>query len=340
MNMKVYEISGSYGIAGLLPADQSLPTLLPNQVLIKMQAFSLNFRDLLVVKGVDKWRPPAGRIPLSDGVGVVVEKGHNVTTLDLQDRVAGLFYPFWQEGSLSPEKVSQPLGGARRDGVLREYMVFEEREVIKVPAYLTNEEAATLPCAALTAWNGLVEKGSIGSGKTVLVQGTGGVSLFSAQLALALGADVILLSSSDEKLERAGKLGIQKLINYKRTPNWEQTVLNYTTGKGADHIVEVVGGHNINRSADALAYGGMISLIGLIGGLETTIETSKLLGKEVQLQGVEVGSRQMFQHMNDFLSLHNIHPIVDKIYPFEEARAALTFLDQGSHYGKISITVS
>jgi NADPH:quinone reductase-like Zn-dependent oxidoreductase len=338
-NMKVHEVTSDYGIDGLSITERKIPSPLEHQVLVRLEAASLNYRDLLIIKGVGRWRPPAGRVPLSDGVGTIVEIGSDVQHLKLNDRVAGLFFPNWREGAVTPEKTRDPLGSPTRDGVLQEYVVFDEVQVVKVPSYLTPTEAATLPCAALTAWNALIEKGKINAGKAVLIQGTGGVALFAAQFSLMSGAQVILLSSSDEKLERVRQLGISQLINYKKTPAWEKAVLDVTDGKGVDHVVDVVGGNNVDRSISALASNGVISQIGVIDGLKGEIEISKLMPKEAIVQGVQVGSREMFLRMNQAITDNQLHPIVHKIYPSSAIKQALTELEQGSHYGKICISL-
>jgi NADPH:quinone reductase-like Zn-dependent oxidoreductase len=339
-NMKVHEVSRDYSIDGLSITERKVPTPLAHQVLVRLQAVSLNYRDLLIIKGVGRWRPPAGRVPLSDGVGTIVEAGSDVQNLAVNDRVAGLFFPHWKDGVLTPEKIRDPLGGPTRDGVLQEYVVFDENQVVKVPTYLTAAEAATLPCAALTAWNALIEKGKISADKTVLIQGTGGVALFAAQFSLVAGAQVILLSSSDEKLERARQIGISQLINYKKIPNWEKAVLDLTGGKGVDHVVEVVGGGNINRSIAALASNGVISQIGVIDGLKGEIEISQTMPREAIIQGVQVGSREMFLHMNQAITVNRLHPILHKIYPSSDIKQALVEIEQGNHYGKICISLN
>jgi NADPH:quinone reductase-like Zn-dependent oxidoreductase len=338
-NMKVHEVTRDYGIDGLSITERKIPSPSAHQVLVRLDAVSLNYRDLLIIKGVGRWRPPAGRVPLSDGVGTIVETGTQVQHLTLNDRVAGLFFPNWKEGAVTPEKTRDPLGGPTRDGVLQEYVMFDEDQVVKVPSYLTPVEAATLPCAALTAWNAIIEKGKINPGKTVLIQGTGGVALFAAQFSLMSGAQVILLSSSDEKLERARELGISQVINYKKNVNWEKTVLDITGGKGVDHVVEIVGGNNVDRSISALASNGLISQIGVIDGLKGEIEISKLMPKEGIVQGVQVGSREMFLRMNQAMTLSQLHPILHKIYPSSAIKEALTELEQGNHYGKICISL-
>jgi NADPH:quinone reductase-like Zn-dependent oxidoreductase len=336
--MKAYQITGDYSINSLAPVEKDLPKLLPDEVLVKLQAVSFNFRDLLVIKGTDNWKPPVGRIPVSDGVGTIVEIGSGVTAVDKNDRVAGLFYPNWIDGRLTPDKLTDSLGGKLKDGLLQEYAVFKENEVIRVPEFLTNEEAAALPCAALTAWHGLMEKGDIRAGSKVLIQGTGGVSLFSAQFARMAGAEVILMSGSEEKLQLAKQLGISHLINYRQVPNWEKEVLNITNGRGVDHVVEVVGGDHINRSIEVVATDGTISVIGLIGGSRGNINTVRIMAKEIRLQGIQVGSKEMFSRMNKAIEINNIHPVIGKVYSFEQAKEALTSLEQGSHFGKIALS--
>lgn len=337
--MKAYQISENYSIETLRQVEKSYSKLLPNEILVQIKAVSLNYRDLLVIKGVDKWKPPVGRIPVSDGVGIVVEIGNQVTQVSLNDRVAGLFFPYWMDGKMSSEKLLNSLGGSANDGMLQEYVILKENEVIKVPAYLTNEEAATLPCAAITAWHGLIEKGNVKSGDTVLIQGTGGVSLFSMQFALAVGAEVILLSGSDEKLQRAKKMGVNHLINYKNIPLWENEVMKITNGLGAKHIVEVVGSDHINKSIEAVAMDGTISVIGIMDGLTGNINTAQLMSKQIKLQGINVGSKEMFYRMNNMLETNNIHPIIDTTFLFEETIDALKKLESGSHFGKLVITL-
>jgi len=336
--MKAYQITKDYSIETLKQVEKNNIKLLPNEILIQIKAVSLNYRDLLVIKGVDKWKPPIGRIPVSDGVGIVVETGNQVTEVAVNDRVAGLFFPNWMDGKLSSEKLVNSLGGNANDGMLQEYVILKENEVIKVPDYLTNEEAATLPCAAITAWHGLMEKGNVKAGDSVLIQGTGGVSLFSMQFALAAGAEVILLSGSDDKLERAKKLGVNHLINYKSVPKWENEVMKITNGIGAKHIVEVVGSDHINKSIEAVALDGTISVIGIMNGLTGNINTAQLMSKQIKLQGINVGSKEMFLRMNNALEVKKIHPIIDSAFLFQDTIDAFKKLESGSHFGKLVIT--
>lgn len=336
--MKAYQITQDYSIESLKQVEKNAAKLLPNEILIQIKAVSLNYRDLLVIKGVDKWKPPVGRIPVSDGVGIVVETGNQVNEVAVNDRVAGLFFPNWMDGKLSAEKLVNSLGGNASDGMLQEYVILKENEVIKVPDYLSNEEAATLPCAAITAWHGLMEKGNIKAGDSVLIQGTGGVSLFSMQFALAAGAEVILLSGSDDKLERAKKMGVNHLINYKSVPQWENEVLKITNGLGAKHIVEVVGSDHINKSIEAVALDGTISVIGIMDGLTGNINTAQLMSKQIKLQGINVGSKEMFLRMNTALEAKKIHPILDSAFSFQDTIDAFKRLESGSHFGKLVIT--
>ncbi|MBB6498799.1 zinc-dependent alcohol dehydrogenase family protein [Pedobacter cryoconitis] len=336
--MKTYQITEGYSIASLALIEKDYPKLQPHEVLVKIHAASLNYRDLLVIKGVADWKPPVGRIPLSDGAGTVVETGREVTTVTKTDKVAGLFLPKWISGKLTADKKFYSLGGRIKDGLLQEYAVFHESELIRVPAFLSHEEAATLPCAALTAWHALIEKGGIRAGSTVLIQGTGGVSLFAIQFAQMAGAEVILLSGSEEKLALAKQLGVSHLINYKQIPDWEKDVMQITNGIGVDHVVEVVGGSHINKSMDVIALDGTISVIGLIGGLSGDINTSKIMTKQIKLQGIETGSKEMFDRMNKAIAINKLHPVINKLYSFEETKEALFSLEQGSHFGKICLT--
>jgi NADPH:quinone reductase-like Zn-dependent oxidoreductase len=336
--MKAFEVTDNYSIDSLALVERDHPKLSPRQILVKMRAVSLNHRDLLVVNGIDNWKPPVGRVPVSDGVGIITEVGNEVTTLVVGDRVAGLFLPNWIEGKLTPEKTVNSLGGKAHDGVLQEYVVFEESAVIKAPSFLSDAAAATLPCAGLTAWHGLIEKGNAGPVSTVLIQGTGGISLFSLQFALMIGAEVILISSSDQKLELAKKMGVKHLINYKSIPKWEDKVMEITNGVGVDHVVEVVGSDNINRSIEVVSLDGTISVIGLIDGFYGNINTAKIMSKEIRLQGIEVGSKEMFARMNKAIEVNKIQPVIEKVYSFDDARHALSSLQKGAHFGKISLT--
>lgn len=318
---------------------KELPTPKPkaNEILVKMTAASLNYRDLLVINGVESWKPKEPRIPVSDGVGEVVALGSDVSRWKIGERVAGLFLPKWIDGELTPEKYVSPLGGPVADGVLAEYVIFNEEAVVKIPDNLTDIEAATLPVAAITAWHAVARRSQVKSGESVLIQGTGGVSLFALQFSHALGAKPIVISSSDEKLERAKALGASALINYKKFPDWEKQVLEITGGKGVDHVVETIGGGNLNRSLDAVKLSGTISFIGLIAGLSAPINTYQFVQKNVSIYGIETGSGELFEEMNRFIESRELKPMIDKTFAFEKIQEALKHLESGKHFGKVTV---
>jgi NADPH:quinone reductase-like Zn-dependent oxidoreductase len=301
-----------------------------------MRAWSLNFRDLSVARGAYGGPPPAGRIPLSDGVGVVRETGAGVTRVKPGERVAGIFMQGWIAGGITAEVAATALGGAI-DGMLAEQVVLSEQGVVKVPEHLTDEEAACLPCAAVTAWNALVREGRIKSGDTVVCLGTGGVSLLALQFAKLHGARVILTSSSDEKLEVARRLGADELINYRSQPDWEKAVVALTGGRGADLVVEVGGSGTFDKSVAAVRFGGTVALIGVLTGVGGTVNTAAILRRHVRIQGIYVGSREMFEEMNRAIALHQLRPVIGRSFPFEQARAAYDYLASGAHTGKVVI---
>jgi NADPH:quinone reductase-like Zn-dependent oxidoreductase len=338
--MKVYEIKDKFGLDSLTLTERPQPRPGPGQVLVKMRACSLNFRDLLVVKGLYNPKLPLPLVPLSDGAGEVAEVGAGVTRVKAGDRVAGLFMPLWLDGEVTEAKAKSALG-AGVPGVLAEYVVFDQEAVVHVPAHLTDEEAATLPCAAVTAWHALVTEGQLKTGDTVLVQGTGGVSLFALQFARLSGARVIATSSSDAKLERARSLGLAAGdgINYKTTPDWDKRARELTGGGGVDHVVEVGGAGTLTRSLRAVRSNGRVSLIGILSGGTGEVDPRPILMKNVRVQGIFVGSRAMFEAMNRAIALHQLHPVVDRVFPFAEAPGALRYLESAAHFGKIVIRV-
>jgi len=334
--MKVIEIQNSFGIDSLAVNERPQPRPGPGQVLLKMRAWSLNFRDLMVVKGLYNPKLKFPLIPLSDGVGEVAAVGEGVTRAKVGERVAGAFMPGWVAGALTEAKAKTALGGGV-DGLLAEFAVLPEEGVVPVPGHLSDEEAATLPCAAVTAWNALMVSGAVKAGDTVLTLGTGGVSLFALQFARLAGARVIATSSSDDKLARARKLGASDGINYKTTPDWDKKVRELT-GEGVDYVVEVGGAGTLPRSLKAVRTGGTISLIGVLtGGGE--VNPMPVLMKSVRLQGIYVGSREMFEAMNRAIELHKLKPVIDRVFPFTEISAALRHMESGSHFGKIAIRV-
>jgi NADPH:quinone reductase-like Zn-dependent oxidoreductase len=333
--MKAYEIQSRFGLDALQLVDRPDPKPGPGQVLLRLKAWSLNYRDLLVIKGQYNPRLKLPIIPLSDGVGEVIEVGSGVSRVKVGDRVAGAFMPGWVEGPLTDVKARTALGGGP-DGLLSEVAVLPAEGVVPVPAHLSDEEASTLPCAAVTAWNALVTSGGIKAGDTVLVQGTGGVSLFALQFARLCGARVLVTSSSDAKLARALKLGAGHGINYKTNPDWEKKVVELTGGVGVDHVVEVGGAGTLPRSLKAVRLGGTISLIGILTGVGE-FNPLPVLMKAIRVQGIFVGSREMFEAMNRAIMLHQMKPVVDRVFPFRQAREALQHMESASHFGKIVI---
>jgi NADPH:quinone reductase-like Zn-dependent oxidoreductase len=332
--MKAYEIQ-KFGLDGLILVDRPQPEPKAGQVLLKMKAASLNFRDLLTVTGKYNPRMRLPQIPLSDGAGEVVAVGEGVTRVKVGDRVANTFFEKWVAGDLTEEGSKSALG-AGRDGILAEYVALDEDGVVLVPEHLTDEEAATLPCAALTSWAALISYGKLKAGNSILALGTGGVSLFALQFARLSGARVIITSSSDEKLARAKELGADGLINYKATPDWEKEVLKLTGGRGVDQVVEVGGAGTFAKSIRAVRRGGTLSLIGVLaGGGETNL--MPILMNGLRVQGIFVGSREMFEAMNAAIALHKMKPVVDKIYAFDEVHEAYRMMEAGAHFGKICI---
>ena len=334
--MKVVELQNAFGIGSLNVTERPEPRPGPGQVLLRMRAWSLNFRDVLVVKGLYNPKLRLPLVPLSDGVGEVVSVGDGVSRVKAGDRVAGLFVQKWLAGGLTEDKARSSLGGGGLDGVLAEYVVLHEDGVVPVPAHLTDEEAATLPCAAVTAWHALITGGRLKPGESVLVQGTGGVSLFAVQFARLTGARVIAMSSSDAKLERVRGLGASDGINYKTNPDWEKRVRELTGGAGVNHVIEVGGAGTLGKSLGAVRTGGYIALIGVLSG-GGQVNPMPILMKNVRVQGIYVGSREMFEAMNRAIALNQLRPVVDRVFPFAEIREALRYLESGSHFGKVAL---
>ena len=334
--MRAIEIQNKFGLESLTPVERPNPTAGPFQALVKLRAASLNYRDLLTVEGKYNPKLPLPLIPLSDGVGEVVAIGDGVSRVKVGDRVAANFSQKWLGGEPARAKLGASLGGPL-DGMLSELRALHEDGLVHVPAHLTDEEAATLPCAAVTAWNSLINLGGLKAGETVLVQGTGGVSLFALQFAKLAGARVIITSSSDHKLERAKGLGADFGINYSTTPDWDKRAKEITGGLGVDHIIEVGGAGTFQRSLRSIRIGGYIGLIGNLGGNATEVNLVQILMQNVRIQGVLVGSRDTFEAMNRAISLHQLHPVVDRVFPFDEAQQAFGYMASGSHFGKICI---
>ena len=338
--MKVIELCGGFGISNLQMSER--PKLSPavGEVLVKIEGISLNYVDLLVVKGLLNPNLPFPYIPVCDGAGIVESVGKGITEFEPGDKVVTTFIPNWVSGVPTRKTVdftTQPgLGGV--PGQLTEYKIFRVNELVKSAVNLSHAEASTLPIAGLTAWNAL-QYGNLKAGNTVLLHGTGGVSLFALQFAKASGAQIIITSSSDEKLARAQQLGADLTINYKTTPNWEGIVIEFTGGEGADLVVEVVGGKNLQKSINALRMGGHISIMGLLDGFDTSINTLSLLSKQATIKGMQVGGTSDFESMNKAIAANNIHPVLDKIFSFDQTKQAFEYLDKGLQFGKVAITV-
>jgi NADPH:quinone reductase-like Zn-dependent oxidoreductase len=332
--MKTYVLK-SFSIDTLALEDRPQPRPGHGEVLLQMRAWSLNYRDLMIVKGLynPKMRLPI--VPLSDGVGQVVEVGPGVTRVQLGERVAGAFMPKWIAGEITEEKARSPLGGGDI-GMLSEYVVLDQEALVHLPQHLTDEEAATLPCAAVTAWHALVAEGELKAGDSVLTQGTGGVSLFALQFARMTGARVLITSSSDQKLERALKLGAADGINYKTVPDWDKKARELT-GTGFDHVVEVGGAGTLPRSLRAARLGGRISLIGVLTGGAGEVNPLPTLMKNIRIQGIFVGSREMFEAMNRAIHQNRLKPVVDRVFSFQEVPQAFRYLESAAHFGKICI---
>ncbi|HEV3385477.1 MAG TPA: NAD(P)-dependent alcohol dehydrogenase [Gemmata sp.] len=335
--MKALVIQNGFGLENIAAVDRPDPKAGPGQVLVRMRAASLNFRDLLIAKGQYNPRLSMPRILGSDGAGEVVALGEGVTRVKLKEAVIGCFMPHWIDGPISEANAKSSLGNDR-DGVLSEFVLFDEQSVVPIPGDLTFEEAATLPCAAVTAWNALLG-GNCGPGKTVLLQGTGGVSIFALQFAKALGARVLVISSSDEKLARAQRLGADAGLNYKTNPDWDKWVREQCQGAGADIVVEVGGAGTLERSIKAVRIGGHIALIGILAGAGT-FNPIPILMKSVRVQGVFVGSRAMFEDMNRLIVGEGIRPVIDRVFPFSESPAAFKHLESGSHFGKVVVSLA
>jgi len=336
--MRVIEIANAFGLENVGLAERPDPRPGPGQVLLRMRAASVNFRDVLTAQGSYNRKQKLPLIPGSDGVGEVVAVGEGVTRVAVGDRASGIFAQRWIAGEPSRERLRSTLGGPL-DGTLAEQMVLSEEGVVRVPEHLSDEEAATLPCAAVTAWDALVSQGRVTAGDTVLVQGTGGVSIFALQLARLLGARVIVTSGSDEKLARARELGAEAGINYKAVPAWGDRAKELTGGVGVDHVVEVGGAGTLGQSLRAVRMGGTISLIGNLAGSSTELLLPLVFMQRVRLQGILVGPRESFEAMNRAIAAHRLHPVIDRTFPLEEARAAFEHMAAGGHFGKICIRI-
>jgi NADPH:quinone reductase-like Zn-dependent oxidoreductase len=337
--MRAYQLpKGGAGIDALATVDRPTPKPLYRQVLVKVAACSLNFRDLGIVRGTYRMPVRENLIPLSDGAGEVVEAGPGVTRVKAGDKVAGCFFQRWPGGEMTPEAGASALGGAI-DGMLAEYVVLEEDGLVKIPEHLSFEEGATLPCAGVTAWNAIMQHAKLIAGQTVLLQGTGGVSIFGLQLAHAMGITAIVTSSSDEKLARAKALGAASGINYKTTPEWDKAAVAFNGARGVDHVIEVGGANTLTRSFGAIRNGGKVSMIGGLSGGATELNPGLIFSKRANVQGIYVGSTEMFAAMNAAIAANKIKPAVDRVFGFDEVQAAYQHMAAGAHFGKIVIRV-
>jgi NADPH:quinone reductase-like Zn-dependent oxidoreductase len=336
--MKAYRLHAFGALDSLSREEVSEPTPGPGEVLVRLRAVSLNYRDLLVSKGLYNPRLKLPLVPVSDGAGEVVATGAGAARFKPGDRVVSSFAPLWVDGPPTEAGARSALG-AEAGGLLAQRAVIPEKGLVHVPDHLSFEEAATLPCAAVTAWNAIIESARIKPGDTVLIQGTGGVSLFALQFARLAGARVIATSSSDHKLARVRELGASDGINYKATPDWDKRVRELTGNEGVDLVVEVGGAGTLPRSVRAARVGGTIALIGVLSG-GGDFNPIPILMKSVRLQGLFVGSRRMFESMNRAIANNQLRPVIDRVFPFDQAVEALRYLEQGLHFGKVVIAVA
>jgi NADPH:quinone reductase-like Zn-dependent oxidoreductase len=336
--MRAYELQGQ-GFDSLAMVDRPTPEPGPGQVRVRIRAASLNYRDLLIARGgYGRGMRPLPLVPLSDGAGEVVDVGVGVTRLKKGDRVAGNFFQKWVDGSFDADKGASALGGAI-DGVLAEEVLFEQGCAVKFPAALSYEEAATLPCAGVTAWVGLMELGGLAQNETVLAMGTGGVSIFALQIAKSFGARALLTSSHDQKLARGEALGADGIINYETTPEWDVRARELTGGRGVDHLLEVGGAATLATSLRALRDGGHLTLVGLLGGQRADRETAEKNDRGIRVDSVYVGSARHFEALNASIQRTGLRPVVDRVFSFEQAPEAYRYLESGRHLGKVVVRV-
>ena len=334
--MKAVQIQ-RFGIDVLAFNEIDRPTPMAGEVLVRMRASSLNYRDLMMVEGTYNSKLKLPLVPFSDGAGEVVEVGDGVSRWKVGDRVCPIFMQGWVDGELDYSKSKSALGGDL-DGCLREYAAFNEAGLVRIPDHLSFEEAACLPCAGVTAWNALMVSGGLQKGDTVLCQGTGGVSLFALQFAKAAGAEVTITSSSNDKLERAKGLGAHHVINYREREDWDTVALELTNKRGVDHVVEIGGPGTLQRSMRAVKIGGHIAVIGVVAG-KGEFTNVPIFMKALKLIGVFVGSRVMFEDMNRFVTDKSIRPVVDSTFEFDQVRDALELMKSGGHFGKILVRI-
>lgn len=337
--MKAYEVQ-QFGIDDLRMVDRDDPSPSPGEVVVRFHAASLNYRDLMVVTGAYNPRMRLPAVPFSDGAGDVTAVGENVTKWKIGDRVMPIFAQHWFDGDPTDEKRRTSLGaGSQWDGVLREFGAFGEESIVSIPEHLSYEEAATLPCSALTAWNALFESGRLKPGETVLTIGTGGVSVFAVQFAKMAGAQVFATSGSVEKIARLSDLGVDATVNYREVEDWDKSAIEFTDMAGVDHVVEVGGAGTLPRSINAARIGGHVALIGALSGA-AGFNPITVFMKSVRLQGIFTGSRRMFEDMNRAIAANKLKPVIDRVFEFDEAREALKYMESGSHFGKIVVRIA
>lgn len=336
--MLSYQITGTSGLDSLERSETPTPKAAAGQVVVQIRSVSLNYRDYMNIMGIRGVTGPIPRVPCSDGAGEIVSIAPDVTNWHVGDRVVIPFMPSWIDGPFSQKHAAAALGGAV-DGVLRQQIAISADSLVRLPDSITYAHASTLPCAAVTAWDALLVRGQLQAGSTVLIQGSGGVSVFALQIAKHHDARVLAITSSDEKASRLRELGADATFNYKQNPDWATWALEQTGGVGVDHIVEIGGPETLNRSIQATRFGGHIALIGVLTGTSGEIQTVQILRKGIRLDGVYVGSRAMLSQVVDFFSTSPHRPIIDSNFPFSEAAAAVSHLESGRHFGKIVISL-
>ncbi|MDA9842614.1 NAD(P)-dependent alcohol dehydrogenase [Gammaproteobacteria bacterium] len=335
--MKQIQLKKPGGLDNILFCDADVPKPKSNQIVIKIAASSLNYHDLLVALGFIP--TDDGRVPLSDAAGEIVEIGSDVKDWKVGDHVMSVCFPNWQNGAPKYELLS--FIGDHEDGYATEYIAIQETAVTKMPSYMNFAQAATLPCAGLTAWRALVDDGNLKAGETVLVQGTGGVSIFALQLAKSMGAKVIATSSSEEKLNRLKELGADEVINYKETPDWGKEVLAKTNNEGVDHVIEVGGGGTFGESVRAAKLGGHIALIGVLSGPNASeIVLPRIFLKQIRMSGISMANKESQMAMIDYLETNQIEPIISDSFPLSKLADAFQHQIDNRHFGKISITIN
>jgi NADPH:quinone reductase-like Zn-dependent oxidoreductase len=336
--MKAYKLFPEEGLQALKITEQRSRAVGATEVKVRVRAVSLNYRDLMVAKGAKKANRQNPLTPVSDGAGEVIEVGANVKAFTLGDRVMASFFPTWLDGPLSDYHHANALGGGT-DGMLSEEVVLDQSAWLKIPEHLSFEQASTLPCAGLTAYHALFEAAALRPGDTVLLQGTGGVSIMALQIAKAAGATVLMTSSSAEKAARAKALGASEVFDYKQNLTWGEAAKAWTKGRGVDIAVEVGGPGTFDQTVASLRYGGTMSLLGVLTGTRGEVNTYAIFYKALRVLGVYVGSIDMFEKFNRALVSNKIEPVIDKIFAFDQAKEAYEYLASGNHFGKIVVRV-